>query len=88
MISLELRYATYFAPTSFGNSLVPQNVSEFYARSLKIQGFLVSEYWNEPSITRFHTEVSALIAESKIKYLEHRYEGLENAEWALLDVQT
>jgi NADPH-dependent curcumin reductase CurA len=36
----------------------------------------------------FYAEVTAWVVEAKIKSLEHRYEGLENAEQALLDVQT
>jgi hypothetical protein len=51
-------------------------------RRIKMQGFIVSDYRSR--IPDFISDVSGWLGEGKIKYREHRVEGLENAPEAFL----
>ena len=55
-------------------------------RSLKIQGFIVSNYRDR--IPAFIGDMSAWLAEGKIKYREDVVDGLENAPRAFLGLFT
>lgn len=62
----------------------PRNMSNIVTKCLKLQGFLVGEYWDH--FDTFAQEVSPLVLEGTIKAEETVREGLENAPQAFLDM--
>lgn len=60
----------------------PWNIVNLVARSVKMQGFIVSNYMN--LAPQFAMEVAPLLAQGKIKFRESVYEGLERAPEAFL----
>ncbi|KAF8996527.1 alcohol dehydrogenase [Cyathus striatus] len=65
---------------------VTKNLFHVVAKSLSIYGFIVSRLY-EKYETQFYEEVPQLLAEGKLKYSEHVWEGLDKAGEAILAVQ-
>ena len=61
---------------------VPAAIANVIARSVLVQGFIVSNYFN--LAPQFAAEVAPLLAQGKIKFRESVYEGLEKAPDAFL----
>ncbi|NND68402.1 MAG: NADP-dependent oxidoreductase [Halioglobus sp.] len=56
--------------------------SMILSRSIKMQGFIISNYYNR--LGAFTEDMTGWLADGKIKYKEHMVEGLENAPEAFL----
>lgn len=66
-----------------------QNFDRVFHRSLTIRGILWSTGDEQvQALKTFIPDVSKLILDGKIIYKEHKYEGLRNADEALLAVHT
>jgi len=64
-----------------------RNLSNAYVKNLTINGFIVSTLAKNYE-KEFYETVPKALASGKIKYTEHKYNGLESAGEAILDVQT
>ncbi|KAF0178774.1 MAG: alcohol dehydrogenase [Alphaproteobacteria bacterium] len=62
----------------------PRNLIYVVGKSLKIQGFIVSNYWSQRA--QFLTDMTQWIAEGKIKWEETVENGIENAPKAFLNL--
>ncbi|KAF8996526.1 alcohol dehydrogenase [Cyathus striatus] len=65
---------------------VTKNLFHVVAKSLSVYGFIVFRL-HEKYETQFYEEVPQLLAEGKLKYSEHVWEGLDKAGEAILAVQ-
>lgn len=63
-----------------------QNLSEIFAKEVKIFGFLVLSLLPK-YVDEFYREVPKKLASGELKYLEDRTIGLENAGKALMENQ-
>lgn len=61
---------------------LPATMREILTRSLTLRGFINFEFADQ--IPQFHREVSAWIAEGRVKYREDMVDGLENAPTAFM----
>ncbi len=62
----------------------PRNLIYVVGKSLKIQGFIVSNYWGQRA--QFLTDMTQWIAEGKIKWEETVEHGVDNAPQAFLNL--
>lgn len=63
----------------------PRNMSNIISKRLKLQGFIVSDHWQDDFQT-FAQEVSPLVIDGTIQADETIREGVENAPQAFLDM--
>lgn len=63
-----------------------QHSFNIIARSLTINGFMIDRLIGKLGLQPFVDEYLPLVADGKIKYLEHRSYGLEKIEAALVEV--
>ena len=67
-----------------GPNRVPELMRAVLSRRLRVRGFIVWDFAHLQG--EFEREVSAWVREGRIRYLEHRVEGLDNAPRALIDM--
>ncbi|KAF8996534.1 alcohol dehydrogenase [Cyathus striatus] len=69
-----------------GDGVGVKNLYHIFAKSLSINGFIVSRLYHKYD-TQFYNEVPRLLAEGKLKFREHLWEGLEKTGESILAVQ-
>ncbi len=64
-----------------------QNFHSIFEKCITVHGFLFGfGDAAQQAIGKFDKEIPSLVSEGKITIREHKFEGLKNAEKALLDV--
>ncbi len=67
-----------------GMNRVPEVMRAVLSRRLLIRGFIVYDFAHQAEA--FHREMDAWVADGRVRFLEHRIEGLEAAPQALIDM--
>lgn len=82
---VKVRFPILFSIRTALTYHIIQNLFSLITKRLSMQGFIVSEH--QDLYDEFYSVFPQKLASGEIKYSEQRYEGLEQAGQAILDVQ-